>query len=375
MAKVNVVIVDATGNKEQKVGLPDDIKCGIIMVKLVEKIKLPSVGPDGNPISYKFIHKVTGRQLLESQTLAEAGIKDGDVLRLQPEITAGACNLKRLFLCGILGCLLAVLILSLSGCKNSDYKEAMAAYEAGQWDAAKSSFQALGDYKGSAEMVQRCDYRKATELFGRCEYEDAQVLFAELGEYKDSTEMSLECQYQTALQLYNNDKYAEAVADFADIIEYDKAKAAVHKILFDLVTDDFLPILTDAATDFSSYISEQSDAMLAWGMDGCNGTFKIDYSFDQKFDKLVSARTAISGAKKDIHAIFTRDVLDKCDSEMKDACKKMDEAAEYACAFFTTQNAVNTFVSMISPSESPAYTIEGMTAILKELENAINSLK
>ncbi len=90
MAKVNVIIVDATGNKEQKVGLPDDVKIGIIMVKLVEKIKLPSTGPDGNPISYKFIHKVTGRQLLESQTLGEAGIKDGDVLRLQPEITAGA---------------------------------------------------------------------------------------------------------------------------------------------------------------------------------------------------------------------------------------------------------------------------------------------
>ena len=66
MGKVNVIIVDATGNKEQKVGLPDDIKCGIIMVKLVEKIKLPSIGPDGNPISYKFIHKVTGRQLLET---------------------------------------------------------------------------------------------------------------------------------------------------------------------------------------------------------------------------------------------------------------------------------------------------------------------
>jgi len=90
MGKVNVIIVDATGNKEQRVGLPDDIKCGIIMVKLVEKIKLPSVGPDGNPISYKFIHKVTGRQLLEAQTLGEAGVKDGDVLRLQPEITAGA---------------------------------------------------------------------------------------------------------------------------------------------------------------------------------------------------------------------------------------------------------------------------------------------
>jgi len=89
LAKISVIVVDATGNKEQKVGLPDDVKIGIILVKLIEKIKLPSVGPDGNPISYKFIHKVTGKQLLESQTLAEARIKDGDVLRLQPEITAG----------------------------------------------------------------------------------------------------------------------------------------------------------------------------------------------------------------------------------------------------------------------------------------------
>ena len=89
MAKVSVIIVDATGNKEQRAGLPDDVKTGIIMVKLIEKKKLPSVGPDGNPISYKFIHKVSGRQLLEEQTLAEAGVRDGDVLRLQPEITAG----------------------------------------------------------------------------------------------------------------------------------------------------------------------------------------------------------------------------------------------------------------------------------------------
>ena len=92
MGKLNVIIADTTGNKEQKVGLPDDIKCGIIMVKLVEKVKLPSVGPDGNMISYKFVHKASGRQLLETQTLREAGVKDGDVLRLQPEITAGAVN-------------------------------------------------------------------------------------------------------------------------------------------------------------------------------------------------------------------------------------------------------------------------------------------
>ena len=53
MGKVNVVIVDATGNKEQKVGLPDDIKCGIIMVKLVEKIKSRCVITKVYEIMYK----------------------------------------------------------------------------------------------------------------------------------------------------------------------------------------------------------------------------------------------------------------------------------------------------------------------------------
>ncbi|MBT3288592.1 MAG: hypothetical protein HN380_14690 [Victivallales bacterium] len=42
------------------------------------------------PSSYKFHHKATGRQLLDEQTLRDAGVRDGDVLRVQPEITAGA---------------------------------------------------------------------------------------------------------------------------------------------------------------------------------------------------------------------------------------------------------------------------------------------
>ncbi len=34
-------------------------------------------------------HTRTGKQLLDVQTLAEAGVTHGDDLRLQPEITAG----------------------------------------------------------------------------------------------------------------------------------------------------------------------------------------------------------------------------------------------------------------------------------------------
>jgi hypothetical protein len=40
-------------------------------------------------MSDRFHHKASGRQLLDDQTLASADNHNGDILRLQPEITAG----------------------------------------------------------------------------------------------------------------------------------------------------------------------------------------------------------------------------------------------------------------------------------------------
>lgn len=92
MAKLNVTIIDATGNKQQEALLPDNAPIKKIMEVLLPKMKMPLTGPDGDPLSYKFHHKASGKQLTETQTLAEAGVKDGDVLRLFPEITAGSTH-------------------------------------------------------------------------------------------------------------------------------------------------------------------------------------------------------------------------------------------------------------------------------------------
>ena len=89
MGKVNVLILDATGNKEQEASLPDDAPVSRVLGKLVQMMNLPVVGPDGQPMSYKFHHKASGKQLTGEQTLSDAGVKENDVLRLQPEITAG----------------------------------------------------------------------------------------------------------------------------------------------------------------------------------------------------------------------------------------------------------------------------------------------
>jgi len=81
--------MDTTGTKSQEASLPDDAPVRRIVAKLVQMMSLPTTGPDGQPMSYKFHHKASGTQLTDEQTLAEAKVQDGDVLRLQPEITAG----------------------------------------------------------------------------------------------------------------------------------------------------------------------------------------------------------------------------------------------------------------------------------------------
>ncbi len=86
---MDLTVVDATGNKTEEVTVPENVAAGRIVGKLVELLQLPVSGPDGQPLSYKFHHKQSGRQINDDETLADAGVADDDVLRLVAEITAG----------------------------------------------------------------------------------------------------------------------------------------------------------------------------------------------------------------------------------------------------------------------------------------------
>ena len=89
MPSINVIVFDSTENKRVPVELPDDAPANRLIAVLVGKMNLPKTGPDGAPLSYKFHHKNSGKQIQDVATLAGAGVQNGDILRLQPEITAG----------------------------------------------------------------------------------------------------------------------------------------------------------------------------------------------------------------------------------------------------------------------------------------------
>ncbi|NLG16277.1 MAG: hypothetical protein GX293_12850 [Bacteroidales bacterium] len=89
MGLVQIKVSDVSGSRSSIVEAPDDIPVFRIILLLVEKLNLPLNSPDGQILSYKLHHRRSASQLIDEQTLFEGNVRDGDELRLQPEITAG----------------------------------------------------------------------------------------------------------------------------------------------------------------------------------------------------------------------------------------------------------------------------------------------
>jgi hypothetical protein len=90
LSDVDIEIWDATGNKRVQAKVPADVEVERIVVVLAEKLQLPKFAPDGQLMSYKLHHRRRGAQLSGERDLRSQDVQSGDVLRIQPEITAGA---------------------------------------------------------------------------------------------------------------------------------------------------------------------------------------------------------------------------------------------------------------------------------------------
>jgi hypothetical protein len=87
---LTIEVRDLFGNKSDQVEVPDDVAINRLLVLLIERLAYPRYDATGGQLlSYKLHHLGTQKQLLDDQTLAQSGVRDGDALRLIPEITAG----------------------------------------------------------------------------------------------------------------------------------------------------------------------------------------------------------------------------------------------------------------------------------------------
>ena len=88
MADVPVTVVLPSGGA-RSAEVPNDVKVKELIPELTTSLQLPTTGPDGRPMSYRVDSKALGRELREEETLASAGVPEGDRLIVTADVTAG----------------------------------------------------------------------------------------------------------------------------------------------------------------------------------------------------------------------------------------------------------------------------------------------
>ncbi len=122
-----------------------------------------------------------------------------------------------------IGAGLAVLFLVIM--PQQKYNKAKDLLDAGDYDAAYEAFEALGDYKDSADMLDETRYQQAKGYLKAKQFDKAYDAFKKLGGYADSKNMLNEVRYQQAKNLLENGEYERAydilgaLGDYADCQE------------------------------------------------------------------------------------------------------------------------------------------------------------
>jgi uncharacterized ubiquitin-like protein YukD len=88
MADKSVTLVLPSGGT-RSAEVPDDVPVKELIPELATTLELPTVGPDGRPVSYRLDSKALGRELKDDETLSGAAIPDDDRLMITADITAG----------------------------------------------------------------------------------------------------------------------------------------------------------------------------------------------------------------------------------------------------------------------------------------------
>ena len=133
--------------------------------------------------------------------------------------------------------LVLVMALSLCGCDRADYKKAMAAYEADDYETARAIFVELGDYEDSEKMVKECDYWIALGYMNAGDYQKARDLFAQLDGHRDSADKLNACDYQLALDSLRTGDYAGAREAFLKLGNYEDSQEKAQEAAYSMLTE------------------------------------------------------------------------------------------------------------------------------------------
>ena len=222
--------------------------------------------------------------------------------------------------------LAVAMLLTLTGCNSSDYKKAASLYESGEYAEAAEMFEALGDYKDSADMVKACNYQGALELSDAGKYQEALEIFLSLGDYEDCGEQSVSCACKAAEAYAQDGKLTEAVTLLKGYYADPQAQKMFFVLFANEVTDVYLVNFQEALDSWNEYVPIWLKAVKASGdKTPVGGTVDIP-KVDQSAPQVIALQRSMEKTNKSVAKLreaYSEEVLQICDED--------------------TQNMINTF--------------------------------
>ena len=160
-------------------------------------------------------------------------------------------------------CIVAGIVVRNVVVPNINYSSAVAKMNNGDYDAAITAFETVGDYKDSSDLLVECSYRKACSQMDSGDYKKAINAFAELADYRDSSDLMVACKYGWAQYLQENGNYEDAIDYFTEVSGYEDADDMITECKYLLAVACYEGTYNPSVLDEDDSASETAETSAA----------------------------------------------------------------------------------------------------------------
>ena len=197
---------------------------------------------------------------------------------------------------------------------ENEYAAASALLAGGEYDNAKSAFEALKDYADAEKMVKESVYQKGKKQLADGQFDEAKATFEALEDYADAQTMAKESAYQKGKKQLADEQFDEAKATFESLEDYADAQTMAKESVYQkgekLLTDgqfdeaeatfEALEDYADAQTMVKESIYQKGKKQLADGQYALAlSTFSALGTYKKAYDNASYAQSRIDMKKGD----------------------------------------------------------------------------
>ena len=235
---------------------------------------------------------------------------------------------------------------------ENEYAAATALLAGGEYDNAKSAFEALKDYADAEKMAKESVYQKGKKQLADRQFDEAEATFESLEDYADAQTMAKESVYQKGEKLLADGRFYEAKTTFETLKDYADAQTMAKESVYrkgkkqlavgqyDLALSTFSALGTyKKAYDDASYAQSRNDMQQGDYQKALDGLVKLmRYGYQEAEEPILECRYQLA-AQAENNGQYAQAYAEYIDlGEYKDCA---DRAAKFENDYATAQNLLD----------------------------------